>query len=130
MDRLDITGARWGLAGAEAILKLRAIKANGDRARAETIAAVPRQQRPDRALSSAFLFCVLDLRKRPHARDAAFQRIASVCQAVGCGALASNASVSASWPPNGSSTGREAEELSRLGSQPAHPHDATALQAS
>jgi len=29
-DRLDITGARWGLAGAEAILKLRAIKANGD----------------------------------------------------------------------------------------------------
>jgi hypothetical protein len=29
-DRLDITGARWGLAGAEAILKLRALKANGD----------------------------------------------------------------------------------------------------
>jgi len=29
-DRLDITGARWGLAGAEAILKLRAIKANRD----------------------------------------------------------------------------------------------------
>ena len=29
-DRFDITGARWGLAGAEAILKLRAIKANGD----------------------------------------------------------------------------------------------------
>jgi hypothetical protein len=29
-DRMDITGARWGLAGAEAILKLRAIKANGD----------------------------------------------------------------------------------------------------
>ena len=29
-DRLDITGARWGLAGAEAILKLRAIKANAD----------------------------------------------------------------------------------------------------
>jgi len=27
---MDITGARWGLAGAEAILKLRAIKANGD----------------------------------------------------------------------------------------------------
>jgi hypothetical protein len=29
-DRLGITGARWGLAGAEAILRLRAIKANGD----------------------------------------------------------------------------------------------------
>jgi len=29
-DRMDITGARWGLAGAEAILKLRALKANGD----------------------------------------------------------------------------------------------------
>ena len=27
---MDITGARWGLAGAEAILKLRALKANGD----------------------------------------------------------------------------------------------------
>lgn len=29
-DRLAITGARWGLPGAEAILRLRAIKANGD----------------------------------------------------------------------------------------------------
>ena len=29
-DRMDITGARWGLAGAEAILKLRAITSNGD----------------------------------------------------------------------------------------------------
>ena len=29
-DRMDITGARWGLAGAEAILKLRALKANSD----------------------------------------------------------------------------------------------------
>lgn len=29
-DRMDLTGARWGLDGAEAILKLRAIKANGD----------------------------------------------------------------------------------------------------
>jgi hypothetical protein len=29
-DRLDITGARWGLAGAEAILKLRALHSNGD----------------------------------------------------------------------------------------------------
>jgi hypothetical protein len=29
-DRLDITGARWGLDGAEAILKLRALHSNGD----------------------------------------------------------------------------------------------------
>jgi hypothetical protein len=29
-DRMDITGARWGLDGAEAILKLRALIANGD----------------------------------------------------------------------------------------------------
>jgi hypothetical protein len=29
-DRMDITGARWGLEGAEAVLKLRALKANGD----------------------------------------------------------------------------------------------------
>jgi hypothetical protein len=29
-DRMDITGARWGLPGAEAILKLRAIACNGD----------------------------------------------------------------------------------------------------
>ena len=29
-DRMDITGARWGLTGAEAILKLRAIRSNGD----------------------------------------------------------------------------------------------------
>jgi hypothetical protein len=29
-DRMDITGARWGLAGAEATLKLRALAANGD----------------------------------------------------------------------------------------------------
>jgi hypothetical protein len=29
-DRLDITGARWGLPGAEAILKLRALTANHD----------------------------------------------------------------------------------------------------
>jgi hypothetical protein len=29
-DRMDITGARWGLAGAEAVLKLRALKTNGD----------------------------------------------------------------------------------------------------
>ncbi|GAA5700584.1 hypothetical protein AQJ43_33075 [Streptomyces avermitilis] len=29
-DRLDITGARWGLSGAETVLKLRAVRANGD----------------------------------------------------------------------------------------------------
>jgi hypothetical protein len=29
-DRMDLTGARWGLDGAEAILKLRAIHSNGD----------------------------------------------------------------------------------------------------
>lgn len=29
-DRMDVTGARWGLDGAEAILKLRALIANGD----------------------------------------------------------------------------------------------------
>jgi hypothetical protein len=29
-DRMDLTGARWGLQGAEAILKLRALRANGD----------------------------------------------------------------------------------------------------
>jgi hypothetical protein len=27
---MDITGARWGLSGAEAILKLRALTSNGD----------------------------------------------------------------------------------------------------
>ncbi|MGH3612017.1 MAG: ISKra4 family transposase, partial [Pseudonocardia sp.] len=29
-DRMDITGARWGLSGAEAVLKLRALHSNGD----------------------------------------------------------------------------------------------------
>ena len=29
-DRMDITGARWSVDGAEAVLKLRAIRANGD----------------------------------------------------------------------------------------------------
>jgi hypothetical protein len=29
-DRMDVTGARWGLNGAEAVLKLRAVRANGD----------------------------------------------------------------------------------------------------
>lgn len=28
--RLDITGARWGLPGAEAVLRLRAVVSNGD----------------------------------------------------------------------------------------------------
>ena len=29
-DRFDITGARWSMQGAEALLKLRALRANGD----------------------------------------------------------------------------------------------------
>lgn len=29
-DRLDITGARWGPQGAEAVLRLRALRSNGD----------------------------------------------------------------------------------------------------
>lgn len=29
-DRLDLTGSRWGLTGAEAVLKLRALRTNGD----------------------------------------------------------------------------------------------------
>ncbi len=29
-DRMDITGARWSAQGAEAVLKLRAVRANGD----------------------------------------------------------------------------------------------------
>jgi hypothetical protein len=29
-DRLDLTGSRWGLKGAEAVLKLRAPRTNGD----------------------------------------------------------------------------------------------------
>jgi hypothetical protein len=29
-DRLGITGARWGLASAEAVLRLRALATNGD----------------------------------------------------------------------------------------------------
>ncbi len=29
-DRMDITGARWSINGAEAILKLRAVNTNGD----------------------------------------------------------------------------------------------------
>ena len=30
VDRLDITGARWGLLGAEAVIKLRALRSSGD----------------------------------------------------------------------------------------------------
>jgi len=29
-DRMDLTGARWGLHGDQAILKLRALRSNGD----------------------------------------------------------------------------------------------------
>jgi len=29
-DRMDITGARWSVEGAEAVLKLRAVRANDD----------------------------------------------------------------------------------------------------
>ena len=29
-DRMNLTGARWGLHGAEAVLKLRALRSNGD----------------------------------------------------------------------------------------------------
>ncbi len=29
-DRMDLTGARWGLTGAESVLKLRALRTNGD----------------------------------------------------------------------------------------------------
>jgi hypothetical protein len=29
-DRMDLTGARWGLEGAEAVLRLRALVTNGD----------------------------------------------------------------------------------------------------
>ena len=29
-DRMEITGARWGLHGAEAILKLRSLRSSGD----------------------------------------------------------------------------------------------------
>ena len=29
-DRMELTGARWGLEGAEAVLKLRAVKVSGD----------------------------------------------------------------------------------------------------
>jgi hypothetical protein len=62
-DRMDITGARWGLDGAEAILKLRALASNGDfdtywclppaqRARTSAPRPLPRKLRPSRVISS------------------------------------------------------------------------------
>ena len=44
-DRMDITGARWGLPGAEAILKLRALTSNGDFDRYWTWHLTQEQQR-------------------------------------------------------------------------------------
>src|SRR5437660_1439387 len=44
-DRMDITGARWGLDGAEAILKLRALTSNGDFDRYFTWHLTQEQQR-------------------------------------------------------------------------------------
>jgi hypothetical protein len=44
-DRMDITGARWGLDGAEAILKLRALTTNGDFDRYWTWHLTQEQQR-------------------------------------------------------------------------------------
>jgi hypothetical protein len=44
-DRMDITGARWGLPGAEAILKLRALISNGDFDRYWTWHLAQEQQR-------------------------------------------------------------------------------------
>ena len=54
-DRMDITGARWGLAGAEAILKLRALISNGDFDRYWTWHLTQEQQRihTSRYLNSA-----------------------------------------------------------------------------
>lgn len=47
-DRLDITGARWSLQGAEAILKLRSLKSSGD---FESYWAFHKQQSKDRLYS-------------------------------------------------------------------------------
>jgi hypothetical protein len=44
-DRMDITGARWGLPGAEAVLKLRALISNGDFDRYWTWHLAQEQQR-------------------------------------------------------------------------------------
>jgi hypothetical protein len=51
-DRMDITGARWGLAGAEAVLKLRALTANGD---FDTYWAFHLQQEHQRVHQSRYL---------------------------------------------------------------------------
>ena len=62
-DRMDITGARWGLEGAEAILKLRALTASGDfdaywryhppqRTRTHPPREIPRNLRPRSVTSS------------------------------------------------------------------------------
>ena len=62
-DRMDITGARWGLEGAEAILKLRAVIATGDfedywrfhlrqRAQAHPRSHIPRRPHPRSVTSS------------------------------------------------------------------------------
>ncbi len=40
-DRMDITGARWSVAGAEAILKLRTLRANGDLTNTGAFTATP-----------------------------------------------------------------------------------------
>ena len=45
-DRLDITGSRWGLKGAEAILKLRALKDNGRLQHLLGVPPHPRAQTP------------------------------------------------------------------------------------
>jgi hypothetical protein len=50
-DRMDITGARWGLAGAEAILRLRALVTNGD---FDTYWAFHQQQEHDRVHSGRY----------------------------------------------------------------------------
>lgn len=48
-DRLDLTGARWGLQGAEAILKLRALRSNGDFEKYWTLHLNNEQQRVHQA---------------------------------------------------------------------------------
>lgn len=44
-DRMDVTGARWGLDGAEAVLKLRTLIANGDLSQYRTWHLAQEQQR-------------------------------------------------------------------------------------
>lgn len=55
-DRMDLTGARWGLRGAEAILKLRALHSNGD---FETYWAWHLAQEHRRAHQSRYLDCAM-----------------------------------------------------------------------